>query len=284
MQARCRAHGAVTIINATATGTGCSLAAGDGVEATWTWHDEPGLSFEAKPPVDDRLARAVFAEIRERRADAPVGANVATTSPVPASRGLKTSSGAAAAMTRAALLALDGREPDPWIVVDAAVDACIAAQVTLTGAFDDQVAVTVGGCHLTENANRRVLAALAVQPWEVAVWVPDAHIPKSGVAGVDTAPIAARVENAISAAQAGDLPLALTLNGAAFTDLYQGAGLPVSSEPVRVAMAAGALGAGLSGTGPAVAALFAAGHRPDLPAVSGGTWTWTQAIPSEVSL
>ncbi len=283
MRARCRSHGAVTIINATATGTGCSLATEGGVEATWIWQDEPGLVFGSLPPVDDRLAQAVFEELRMRRADAPAGANVATSSPVAASRGLKTSSGAAAAMVRAALLALDGRNPDPWIVVDAAVDASLAAQVTLTGAFDDQVAVTVGGCHLTDNAGRRILAALPVQPWEVAIWVPDTDIPKSRVAGVDCAAIGPRVQTAISAAQAGDVPLALTLNGAAFMDVYQAAGLPVSDEPVRAAMQAGALGAGLSGTGPAVAALFPPGERPAIGAVSGGTWMWTHAVAAEGS-
>ncbi len=248
------------------------------MEATWIWQDESGLTFGALPPVDDRLARAILDEVRRRRADAPAGANVATSSPVAASRGLKTSSSAAAAMTRAALLALDGSLPDSWAVVDLAVDASLAAGVTLTGAFDDQVAVTVGGCHLTDNVSRRVVAELPIQHWVVAVWVPDQAIAKQDVAGIDAASIRPRIENAVAAARAGDVPLALTLNGAAFYDLYHAAGLPVTDEPARVAMAAGALGAGLSGTGPAVAALFAPGATPSLAPVAGGTWSLTRPV------
>lgn len=257
------AHAAVTVLNATATGRGCSLAVRGGVRATWAWQEE-GLLVQGAP--DARLAEACLAVARDilGRDD---GASIRTESTFPPARGLKTSSSAAAAMLRAAGV------PESNIEI-ASVEACLRAGVTLTGAFDDQVAVVRGGCHLTDNRRRRVLATLFTEPWHVAIWVPDHPIEKHDIKAID----ASRIEPEILAAEnrllADDIPAALTLNGQAFARLYAAAGLPIQYDPAEVALASGALGAGLSGTGPAVAALFDA--PTDVPAVAGGTWMWTQ--------
>ena len=261
------AHGAVTILNATATGIGCALAVEAGADAAWTWRSDAALTLEGAP--DDRLARAVQQRLGGR------GAHVAATTRFPAGRGLKTSSSAACALLRAAHAADGGRIEDRAVLRDA-VAAARTAGVTLTGALDDQAAVTMGGCHLTDNRRDAVLQRLPAERWHVAVWVPDAAIPKARVAAVDAGAVAAEARAAQSLAERGHLAAALTANGRAFTRLYTAAGLPVDARPADVALAHGALGAGLSGTGPAVAALFDAPAA--LPAVPGGTWTWTRAV------
>ncbi|MGB1697112.1 MAG: shikimate kinase [Thermoplasmatota archaeon] len=251
-----RAHAAITILNATATGHGCSLAVKGGVEASW--QESPDWSVTGAP--DDALVRAVANHMQ-------LGpARVETTSTFPPARGLKTSSGAAAALLRAAGHPEEG-------LLESCVAVCRAAGVTLTGAYDDQCATTLGGCHLTDNGAMTILATLPVPSCHVAIWVPDATIPKSALQGLDPSTLAPQLEAAEAMLLEGDLPGALTLNGAAFLPFYQKAGLPVSPDPVRVAMDAGALGAGLSGTGPAVAALFA--DKPHLEPVEGGAWHWT---------
>jgi len=263
MTGRGRAHGAVTILNATATGIGCALAVHAPTTATWT--PQPGgLVLESGG--DDRLAQAVAAG---------EGARVSVRCPFPPARGLKTSSSVAAALVRAAADAR-GERPDADAVARAAVDASRRAGVTLTGAFDDQVAVCRGGAWLTDNAALRVLARLPVRPWHVALWVPDARIAKSEAARVDVAPLRAHAGRIAFLLRAGRLPEALTANGRMMHAAYARAGLPVTDEPVRVALASGALGAGLSGTGPAVAALFDA--PCDVPAVAGGSWRWTRVV------
>ncbi|MGB1585874.1 MAG: shikimate kinase [Thermoplasmatota archaeon] len=257
------AHGGVTVLNATATGRGCSLAVRGGVDAQWAWQDE-GVIVQGAP--DSRLAIACHAVAQEilGRED---GASIQTQSQMPPSRGLKTSSSAAAAMLRAAGV------PESNLEL-ACVEASLRAGVTLTGAFDDQVAVLRGGCHLTDNARKRVLAQIFTQPWHVAIWVPERAIDKAQLMDLDATAIEPEILAAEDRLLADDVPAALTLNGAAFHRLYQAAGLPVDDAPTRVALEHGALGAGLSGTGPAVAALF---DRPvDLPDVPGGTWKWTQ--------
>lgn len=301
---RGEAFGAVTVLNATATGIGCGLAVRRDdpcIAATWTWNDTGRLRIDGAP--DDRLARAVL-RVLAKELQAPAGAHVRMASTFPAARGLKTSSGAAAAMVRAALAALPGPAgdvpsrpgaigPGPrgavagvaptastdllgdvGAIVDLAVAACLEAGVTLTGAYDDQLAVVAGGCRLADNLARRDLGRLTVAQEHVAVWVPDAAVDKRDVGRVDLDDVVPEARAAERLARAGHLAQAMTRNGAAFHAAYADAGLPVTEAPVHAALDAGAAGAGLSGTGPAVAALFDAPAR--LPDVPGGTWCWTE--------
>lgn len=273
MTATGQALGAITVINATATGRGCAIGVEGGVKATWDWNDDERLSW-GTPGVDSRLAEAVYGVMRDRY-DAPIGAAAATEGGRPPARGLKTSSSAAAALITAAMQDM-GLDVDPRQVCRHAVQASVAAGVTLTGAYDDQVAVVLGGCHVTDNADGRILASIPVEPWHVAIWIPEYSLPKEHITGVDTSPIREDIEKAESMLWRGDLPGALTANGAAFSRLYAGAGLPIKDEPCDVAMKAGAVAAGLSGTGPAVAALF---EQPtQLPAVKRGEWVWTRVV------
>lgn len=261
-----KAHGAVTILNATATGIGCALAVEAGALARWTWQGDR-LVLDGAP--DDRLARAIQAHC------GGAGAQVSSSTRFAPARGLKTSSSAAAAMLRAAHAARGGALDDRKLL-RAAVAASRAAGVTLTGALDDQAAVTLGGCHLTDNRRDAVLQTLPAEPWHVAVWVPDQPLPKALLHGLDAGAAAKEARAAEHLASHGRIPEAMTRNGAAFTRLYVAAGLPVDGRAAQVALANGALGAGLSGTGPAVAALF--DERRDLPAVTGGQWLWTRAM------
>ena len=260
-----QAHGAVTILNATATGRGCSMAIDAATEATWHWGGS-ALAIEGAP--DARLADACW-RVAQARLGRDDGASIRIRSDLPHARGLKTSSSAATAMLRAAGL------PEADVEV-AAVDAARQAGVTLTGAFDDQVAVTRGGCHLTDNGAMQVIARFPVEPWHVAIWVPDEPVPKSRIAAIDASGLRPAIEAAEARLLADDIPDAMTRNGAAFSSLYAAAGVPVTEDPARVALHAGAVGAGLSGTGPAIAALFDA--PADLPPVEGGVWRWHRTV------
>lgn len=268
------AHGAVTVVNATATGVGCALAVEGGATATWTRSRDKSITL--RPPGDDSLLQAVAAEMADRLHGRGALVEVACASPP--SRGLKTSSSVAAALVRAAA-GSDGRVLGDPEVEALAVAASRRAGVTLTGAFDDQVATVRGGCHVTDNARLLVLATLDVGPWAVAIWVPEAAIPKSRLRGLDVSAAAEGARSAAGLAREGDIPAAMTANGRAYHAVYAAAGLPVDDRPAKVALGHGALGAGLSGTGPAVAALFE--RAIDLPAVPGGTWRWTKAVAAQ---
>ena len=275
---RGEAFGAVTILNATATGIGCALAVNQVTRATWTPGPD-GLRATGVP--DLRLVDAVAQEM-----GAALAADVTVTCPFPASRGLKTSSSAAAALVRAVFDA-DGRasarsaealQADHEEVERLAVAACRRAGVTLTGALDDQTASVRGGCHLVDNRQGKRLAALETSPWQVAIWVPERAVEKAQVASLDLSALRDDLDAAADLARAGRLAEAMTANGRAFHAAYAAAGLPVDDLPARVALSRGAMGAGLSGTGPAVGALFT--RRVELPPVVGGTWLWTRTVPA----
>lgn len=270
-----RAFGAVTIVNATATGTGCSLAVRATTTAQWRW-TQAGWSFQSAPATDDALAVAVRNRLQAELAVRAMGASVRVDAAFPASRGLKTSSSAAAAMVQAAAQAanvvLPEADVERW-----SVQASRDAGVTLTGAYDDQVAVVRGGCHVTDNARQRIVRTVSVPPWQVALWIPQAAVAKSTLRGLDLTAAQSGAQAAVDLALAGDVAGAMTRNSQAYVPVYRAAGFPVDERPIDVALRAGALGAGLSGTGPAVAALFA---KPvALAAVPGGTWHWTEAVP-----
>lgn len=267
---RGEAHGAVSILNGT-FGIGCSLAVRGGARAAWKWSDEPGVRFSGGP--DARVAEAVFRLFRPSAS--AVGADIECTTVMPPSRGLKTSSSAAVAMVRAVLNSFGHREPQEGVVA-LATAACLEAGVTLTGARDDQTAVALGGCRLVEQCSGRLLRTFDVRA-EVAIWVPDATIAKSQVPMADPQ-AASAAEFLARSLQRGSLGPAevLTASGVLFTELYAGAGLPVNPRPAEIAIQNGALGAGLSGTGPAVAALFE--QKGTLPDVAGGRWVWTEAV------
>lgn len=268
MTGSARAWGAVTILNATATGIGCSLAVQAGAEATWEWL-EPDEAFTLTTGGDERIARAI-AQGRPARASC--------LSTFPPARGLKTSSAAAAALGRAARRA-QGEDLAGLDLVRDGVAACRRAGITLTGAFDDQAAVVLGGCHLTDNKADAIVAPLAVPPWHVAVWVPEHTLDKQLLRGVDWPTLAAGARAAESLALHGHVAQAMTANGALFARAYRALGLPIDVTSAQVALDHGALGAGLSGTGPAVAALF---DKPVvLPPVAGGTWMWTRVAEGE---
>ncbi|MES2155132.1 MAG: shikimate kinase [bacterium] len=266
-----RVFGAVSVLNATATGIGCSLGIDAMTEAEWAAGPSPPLGIDA------RLVQAVEAQMN-RVPGWPTGLAPRIRAAFPPARGLKTSSSVAAALLQSAHEALGQPLPDGELE-HAAVDACLAAGVTITGAYDDQVAVVRGGAHITDNARRLVLRSLSIRPWHVAVWVPDAALPKAALAGAAATTLASQLQDAVALAAAGDIPGAMTENGNVFTAFYQRLGLPVDRRPAQAALRHGALGAGLSGTGPAVAALFDA--PTSLPEVPGGTWRWARAVEAD---
>ncbi len=81
---------------------------------------------------------------------------VRTTSDIPVSRGLKSSSAAANAVIMATLDAL-GEQMDPLEAIRIGTKAAIAAKVSVTGAFDDACASLFGGVAITDNRSETLM-------------------------------------------------------------------------------------------------------------------------------
>ncbi len=262
MKTRALAHGAATIVNAIATGKGAAF--GISLETTASVEVNGSGEFSGtiagSPGEDTRLMELCAKKVFERLKFSG-GASIETESDIPIASGLKSSSTAANAVVLAAywaarkeakVKALTDKE-----LLDIAIDAAFEAKVTVTGAFDDAAASYYGGYVVTDNAERKILKkGLMDDDLEVVIYVPEG---KSYTANVDvkkTREISKEVTAAWKEALSGNLYGAMNMNGL----LYSRA-LGYDSGPELTALAAGALGCGLSGKGPSVVAIVESGTR-----------------------
>lgn len=254
MIGRAVAYGAVTIVNAISCGLGAALSVGLKTEASVELTSEPG-NIEGRILSDpsentiliDKVVRHV---LRFFRLDDQYGAYVETQSNIPIARGLKSSSAAANAITLATVSALGG-EVDDLSMINIGVNASLEAGVTVTGAFDDACASYFGNLVVTDNYGRKILKRFQPEgDYAVLIHVPPkkAYTSKSDVERMKM--IADEVKALHKLALAGDYWSAMTLNG-----LLYSAVLGYDINIALDALAEGAVAAGLSGKGPAVASV-----------------------------
>ncbi len=178
------------------------------------------------------------------------GAKVRTWSNIPIARGLKSSSVAGNAIALATVAALDKSLDDPTIL-NLSVDAAIEAKVTITGAFDDACASYFGGVMVTDNLKREIVKRFEIaEDPAVLFYVPAKKVYTSGSDVQRMKKVASLVRVAYKEAVKGKYWLALTLNG-----LIYSSALGYNQSIAADALMAGALAAGLSGTGPSVTAI-----------------------------
>jgi shikimate kinase len=216
--------------------------------------DEPGV-IESKlvsdpgenPVLIERTVRRV---LQHFHLEGKFGAKVDTWSNIPIARGLKSSSAAGNAIALATVGALN-KSLDDVVTVKLGVDGAIEAKVTITGAFDDACASYFGGVVVTNNLKRKIVRCFDVaEDLTVLFHVPERKVYTIG-ADVDRMKRAASlVRIAYREALKGNYWSALTLNGLIYSTV-----LGYNSSIAIDALMAGALAAGLSGTGPAVTAI-----------------------------
>ena len=126
----------------------------------------------------------------------------------------------------------------------------LEAGVTITGAFDDASASFFGGLTITDNMKRKILKSQDMEKQNILIYMPDK---KSITAQSDVGRmklLAPYVKLAFDEALNGDIFKALTLNG-----LLYCAALEFNPNIALDALSAGAIAAGLSGTGPSFVAI-----------------------------
>lgn len=253
-RAQAISHGAATIINAIATGKGAAVGVDLWTKAVVALTDEVGqvdVIIRSDSSENPALAQKTVARVLKHFGqESRFGAKVETTSNIPVARGMKSSSAAANAIALATIAAIQ-QTLDDVSVVKLGVDAALDAKVTITGAFDDACASYFGGIIITDNMERKIVKRFEpTEELSVLFYVPPK---KAYTAGSDLKRIkcmASAVKIAYNQALNGDYWAALTLNG-----LIYSSALGYDTSPAVDALAAGALAAGLSGTGPAVSAI-----------------------------
>jgi len=250
------AFGAASIINAIATGKGAALGVDLWTKARVRLTDEAGVikaRIVSEPEEKTTLIeKSVLIVLEYFKLEQRYGAEAETESNIPIARGLKSSSVAANALVLAAADAL-GRRLNDLTAIKLGVDAAVRAKTTVTGAFDDACASYLGNIVVTDNYERRILRQFRVDEDFTVLF----HVPpkKSYTVNSDTKMmklIAPAVEVAFHEAFSGNFWTALTLNGFLYAAV-----LGYDQRIAIDALEAGAIASGLTGKGPATAAVVA---------------------------
>jgi len=260
-------HGAVTVVNAMATGKGAALGVKLWTRAKVTLTNQAG-SFVGRnvtdPEEDTLLIETVARHVFQRfKVDRRFGAIVETRSNIPVAVGLKSSSAASNAVALASLKALGKKATDVQIV-KLGVEASLQAGVTLTGAYDDACACYFGGLVATDNKQRRIIKRFRPDGrLRVLIRVPHRKKYTSQVDPLPLKKIRSFVEITYQETLRGNYWNSLTLNGLVYSKAFG-----YDTRAVGEALSAGAVAAGLSGKGPAIAAIVRASE------VSGVLSAW----------
>lgn len=253
-----RSHSAVSVVNAIATWKGSALGVDLWAEAEAVVLSEPKVKGEVfgDLSVDTVLIeKAALRVLKRFNLVEEMGVRVVTRSNIPVARGLKSSSAVANVVVLAVTGAL-GKELDDLEAVNLGVDACVDAGVTITGAFDDACASFFGGLVVTDNREREILLRESFsEDFEVLL-----KIPSKKVKTVDTKekPLWVFSDLFLQAhglALKGRVWEAITLNGLLCAAVYG-----LDTRFIVDALAAGALAAGVSGTGPTMFAVTPLGE------------------------
>jgi shikimate kinase len=250
-----RATAAITIVNALPTGVGCALGIDLAVDARVSLRSEapgrePLLSFSrgAGTPV---VREALRLALDRYAPGGPWSAALELRSEIPPARGLKSSSAVATAVARATARAA-GADPDDVELARLAAGAGRTAGVSATGAMDDALASLRPGFCLTDNRTEQLIRSeTADGTWQVALLIPAQRHAPSPQWRVAFEAHAAEGRAAAEAAQAGDWWSAMRLN----TELVERTMGYDYAAIRRDAERAGALGVGVAGLGPTLAAV-----------------------------
>lgn len=250
--ARAVVRGAVSIVNALATKKGATL--GVALRTDAEVRARPGKNGITvirpdKSSLSSRLVRQTVHHILPKDVLESSTLEITVSSEIPAGFGLKSSSSISSAVALACARAFRLRLTDRQILL-AGVDASIASNVSITGAYDDACSCYYGGFNITDNARRlRMLHRPAPPDMSAVIFVPRSH----GRGDLGRLELLAPVfEHAWKLARRRDYWPAMTMNGLAASSVL-GSDINLVTDMIEK----GAMAASMSGNGPAVAAVVA---------------------------
>jgi shikimate kinase len=239
-------HGAVSIVNAIATGNGSALGISLEVTAEVEVSKGKGVKFQTGKN-DDRLVNSIVKNTIPQDILEKNQITIKVKSEIPIGYGLKSSSAVSNAIALACSRVAQ-EKVDDLAVLDAAVRSSLDAKVTITGAYDDATACYFGGFVVTDNYNRRLIKREQAPDNLHAV----IFLPRGTLRGAvnKLSDLSDLFTDAYQLAEAGEYWKAMKLNG-----VLASAALGSSYRPVLAALEQGALAAGISGNGPSIAAV-----------------------------
>ena len=241
-------HGAVSIVNAIATGKGATLGISLGIEAVVETQPGKGIIFENKESnLSSRLIRNVVETSVPKSELEKNKITIFVKSEIPSGYGLKSSSAISSVISLACARLFRPKATDLEILRDG-VHASIKSKVSITGAFDDACACYFGGFVVTDNTNIRIIRSeKAPDDLTAVIFIPKSRR-RGNVKKLKT--LSGVFSQAWDLANKSDYWNAMILNGLATSAI-------LDSEPKILTdlLDSGSLGASVSGNGPSIAAV-----------------------------
>lgn len=247
-QVKATIHGAVSLVNAIATGKGATLGIAAKVEATIKASRGHGIQIEVDSQnLSSRLINKVVEYTVPKKDLEKNKIEISLRSEIPTGYGLKSSSAISSVVSLACNKMFRSKFSDSQVLIPG-VEASIATKVSITGAYDDACACYFGGTVVTDNYKRKIIK-MEKTPTNILAVV---FVPKSRKRGnvKNLKSIKEIFEKAWGFAKDGDYWNAMILNGLATSTI-------LNSDPKIISdlIEGGALGASVSGNGPAIAAI-----------------------------
>lgn len=251
-----KAMGAISIVNAVACGKGASVAVKLPTAAKVEVMERRGgwqVSMNGRRVKPGLAVQTVRRAIKMLGKEPEVySGSIQTTTSVPVGVGLKTSSSSSVAIALAVLSAFGEKSFKAHEVLQCSALSSLSAGVSVTGATDDAASCLMGGVNFADNSARRVLSSKRLgTPMPVLIRVPKVRSRRVAVPVGYARRFSKVAESIFATARGGSIWKAMTLNGFLYCSIYG-----YSPYDALEALEADAIGAGLSGTGPAVSAVF----------------------------
>lgn len=257
-------HGAITVINAMPCNIGATIGTELRTDAEFDTKGNTKLVFiENDLKENTEMARiCVSAAYAVMEIEEPDAWSLNISSEIPISRGLKSSSSACNAIL-GAVFDRYNYKVDGLVLVRLGVQCARLAKVTVTGAFDDAWGCQHGGFVITDNEEDSVIFDDDIRDLDVLIHIPKKKIRKTGLPLAELRALAPQMKKIIELAKTDPLA-AMTENGRLISTV-QG----VDNSIAEIALKHGALGAGMSGSGPAIAIVLEKGDLVDFQNRSG---------------
>jgi shikimate kinase len=246
-KARAIVHGAISIVNAIATGKGSALGISLKVTAEVELQKGQGIRFITGRN-GDRLIKNIIHKTIPKEIVEENMISIRIDSEIPIGYGLKSSSAVSNAVALACSQMAREEEISDYAVLEVAARSSLEAKVSLTGAYDDATACYFGGFTVTDNYSRTLIRKERAPENLYAIIMLPSNTPRGDVRKLRN--LSDIFIDAFRFAESGQYWKAMKLNG-----VLASAALSSNYSPVMAAMEHGALSAGISGNGPSIAAV-----------------------------
>tara|TARA_Y100000590_G_scaffold345377_1_gene395073 strand:- start:2051 stop:2905 length:855 start_codon:yes stop_codon:yes gene_type:complete len=249
-----RVYGAVSIVNAIATGKGATLGIDTFVETTLTKKEGSGVHITSEnKSISSKLINKIIENMIPKKKLENVRLELDFKSNIPTGYGLKSSSAISSAVILACGKAF-GKNVTDENVLKIGAKTSIETKVSITGAYDDACACYFGGFNVTDNLKMKLIHR-EIAPNDLQAII---FLPKSRKRGnlKKLKEFSMAFNKAWELANNSDYWNSAILNGIATTSI-------LNSEPklIMQLMECGANCATISGNGPSIMAITDKKHK-----------------------